>query len=119
MEDIFNDPSVVYGFSIVKRPGEEPEIKKFGSFPETTPENARRPLIDLLETEDQIHILAEMPGVEKEDIQLRITQNTLEIKTKGETKYAETIDLPSPVKPQPSKATYQNGILEILLEKQQ
>lgn len=75
-----------------------------------------------------------MPGLEKQDININVTEDRLEIsaETKHEEKkeekdyiyrerrsgsYYRAISLPSPVDPDKSKATYNNGILEIKMPK--
>lgn len=113
----------VYGFSITHRPGEESEIREFGNLPprikaKTIDITERRPLVDVLDSEKQIHVVAEMPGVEKEDIGLDCTETTLEIRAShGDRKYAEHIELPGKVNPRSARATYKNGVLEIVFDR--
>ncbi len=75
-----------------------------------------------------------MPGLEKQDIKINVTEDRLEIsaETKHEEKkeekgyvyrerstgsYYRAVSLPSPVDPDISKASYQNGVLEIKMPK--
>ena len=65
-------------------------------------------------------ITVEIPGVEKEDIDLVATEDTLEIKVDSpKRKYHKRIDLPCNVKTKSTKATYKNGILDIVLDKKE
>ncbi|RLI80430.1 Hsp20/alpha crystallin family protein, partial [Archaeoglobales archaeon] len=103
-------------------PDGKPEIKEFGTKFETlrseTGIEERKPLIDVMETDDEVQVIAEMPGVSKEDIDLNATEKTLEIKADGENrKYFETVELPVEVLPETAKARYNNGVLEVVMKK--
>lgn len=124
--DNFGQHPFVYGFSVTQRSGEEPEIREFGNIPmfeqmETGEKrylDIRKPLIDILESEETVHVIAEMPGIEKENIQLNATDLILDIETlDGNPKYSERVELPVKVDPQSAKATYKNGILEVSFKK--
>ena len=96
----------------------------------------RQPLTDLKETNNEYIATVEIPGVDKKDIQLNISENNLEIKVekKSEMKIANenkgfirserffsnfyrSMNLPSNIIPEKAKASYKNGILEIILPK--
>ncbi len=98
------------------------------------PFEQRKPFIDLIENDKEIIATAEMPGLEKQDIKINITEDRIEIsaETKREEKkeekgyiyrerrsgsYYRAISLPSPVDPDKSKATYKNGVLEVRMPK--
>jgi HSP20 family protein len=112
----------VRGFSIRIGPDGKPEIKEFGTKFEAmrgeTGIEERKPLIDVMETDEEVHVIAEMPGVNKEDIDLNASEKSLEIKAEGENrKYYETVELPAEVDPDSAKARYNNGVLEVVLKK--
>jgi HSP20 family protein len=78
----------------------------------------RKPLIDVLEAEETVHIIAEMPGIEKENIVLNATDLILDIETiDGNPKYSERVEMPVKVDPQSAKATYKNGVLEVTFKR--
>lgn len=98
------------------------------------PAEYREPFIDVIETEKAVIATAEMPGLEKKDIKINITDDRLEIsaETSSEEKkeekgyvyrerssasYYRAISLPSPVNPDEAKASYKNGVLEITMPK--
>lgn len=57
---------------------------------------------------------------EKEDINLDVKDKLLEIKViRPDRKYHKVIDLPCNVKPKTTTATYNYGILDILMEKKE
>lgn len=122
----FGQHPFVYGFSVTQRPGEEPEIREFGNIPtfkqtgtgEKHYLDTRKPLIDVLEAEETVHVIAEIPGIEKENIRLNATDLILDIETiDGNPKYSERVELPVKVDPQSAKATYKNGVLEVTFKR--
>ena len=126
MEELSEHP-FVYGFSVTQRSGEEPEIREFGNVP-SEPKNddrehkiridERKPLIDVMETEDSVHIIAEMPGIEKEDIDISATASFVELRgARGERKYFEHVEMPFNVDPNSARATYKNGVLEVIFQR--
>ena len=125
VENLGKDP-FVYGFSVTQRAGEEPEIREFGNIPmfeqtdtgEKRYLDIRKPLIDVLEAEETVHVIAEIPGIEKENIRLNATDLILDIETiDGNPKYSERVELPVKVDPQSAKATYKNGVLEVTFKR--
>lgn len=94
----------------------------------------RQPLSDLRETDKELIASIEIPGVDKKDIQLQITENNLEVKVekkqemkvekkgylKAERSYKgfyRSMSLPSRVIPQQAKASYKDGVLEVVMPK--
>ena len=111
---------IIRGFSIRIGPDGKPEIKEFGTKPEIREKGIeeRKPLIDIIETDDEVQVIAEMPGVNKEDIDLNATEKSLEIKAEGENRrYHEVVELPCEVIPDSAKARYNNGVLEVIFKK--
>ncbi len=112
---------IIRGFSIRIGPDGKPEIKEFGTKSEKIIKEGieeRKPLIDVIETDDEVQVIAEMPGVNKEDIDLSASEKSLEIRAEGENRrYYEVVDLPCEVIPESAKARYNNGVLEVVLKK--
>ncbi|HID26513.1 MAG TPA: Hsp20/alpha crystallin family protein [Methanosarcinales archaeon] len=94
----------------------------------------KEPYLDMIETDKDIIVTADMPGVDKKDIDIRVTENNIEIsaETKREAeekkegyifrermagKYYRSLTLPSSVDPEKVKASYKNGVLEVTLPK--
>ena len=112
----------VYGYSIKIGPDGKPEIREFGNVkpsrfgPKVKEE--REPLVDIVETDGEIHVVAELPGVEKEDIKLHGTEDTLTISVDTpQRKYHKEITLPAKVNVKEAKTQYKNGVLEVKLPK--
>lgn len=93
-----------------------------------------KPLADVIETDDEIIVKTDLPGVEKEDIDVRLTEDSVEIKAKFEEDYAEEnvsyvrrernfgeserfIRLPDKIKVKDASAKLDNSILTIELPK--
>jgi len=111
----------IYGWSFRIGPDGKPVFQEFGNIPHVgTVEipGSREPLVDVQETDDEVQITAEVPGVKKEDIDLEVTGNTLIIKVEGkDRKYYKEVELPAEVDPDSAKASYNNGVLDIQLKK--
>jgi len=88
------------------------------------------PAIDLMETNDEIIAFIALPGVSKDRIDLRITEDLLSIEAKAMPRdgkyirrdmspngFKREIKLPAEIKPEAVRASYQNGILEVHLPK--
>ncbi len=110
-----------YGRSWSQRPGEEPEVREFGNVhpgDETFEIGERKPLIDVFDTDETVQIVAEMPGIEKQDVELSIDGRELFVQaSRNDRHYHETVKLPTDVDEASAKATYKNGVLEITLKK--
>ncbi|MEM4170092.1 MAG: archaeal heat shock protein Hsp20 [Thermoplasmata archaeon] len=113
----------VYGFTMKIGPDGKPRIEEFGNVPKVGVgelEGYREPLVDVSDDEKNVYVTAELPGVEKEQINLQVDENTIIIKTDvPERKYYKVIELPERVKPETAKASYHNGILDVTIEKEQ
>jgi HSP20 family protein len=110
----------VYGYSMKIGPDGKPEIQEFGNIkksrkgPEVKEE--REPLVDVVETDSEIRVVAELPGVEKTDIKLHGTEDSLEISVDTpQYKYYKEVKLPAKVKVKEAKSSYKNGVLEVIL----
>jgi HSP20 family protein len=118
--------AVVHGFKIHYGPDGKPIIEDFGNKQIKSPEGQpqiseeREPLTDIIEGDEDVAITLEIPGVEREDIDLNITNDALEIKVDTpQRKYHKRINLPCDVIPKTTSATYKNGILDIVLKRKE
>jgi len=108
---------IVYGWSVVIGPEGKPIVRQFGNLPRGGLIREREPLVDINETDDEVVIIAEMPGVDKSEIKLNATEDTLEIR--AENRYYKLVELPVKVMPDKAKASYKNGVLEVRLAKKE
>ncbi len=95
----------------------------------------RMPRMDVYETENEVIVSAELPGLEKkDDVQIDVDEDRLTIsgsvqrtqEVQGERmhrrerytgQFQRTVTLPSRVKSDQARATYRNGILEVRIPK--
>ena len=114
----------VHGFKIQYGPDGKPKIEDFGNKPIKSPKGEpliseeREPLTDIIEGDDDVAVTVEIPGVEKEDIDLNVTKENIEIRVDtSQRKYHKNLDLPCDVLPKTTKATYKNGILDVVIKR--
>ena len=114
---------LVYGFSMQTGEDGEPVVQEFGNAPGQamtsggkSPE--REPLIDVNESGEQVSVIVELPGVEKEDIKIEVLERSLQVDVDNEVKrFHERIELPCDVLPDSIKASYKNGVLDISIKR--
>jgi len=97
----------------------EPTTPKASAVPITrsnAPSEARQAEVELFEEEDHLLILAEMPGVPTEGVELIFGENELQIHGKGRvSSFTKTLTLPSSFSEKDASITSNNGIVEIRL----
>ncbi len=111
------------GYTYTKRPGEEPKVHTFGTGDQDQGFNPQYPEtdthIDVMDDGDKITVIADLPGVEKSDIDLEVVDRHLKITAETEDRnYDEDVELPTKVDPDSADASYNNGVLEVSLEKE-
>jgi HSP20 family protein len=94
----------------------------------------RVPAVDLMETDEEVVLKAELPGVDKKDLSVEVLRDSVSIK--GETlaekeakeggycrrerrwgSFERVVPLPAEVKSAQAKATLKDGLLEVRLPK--
>jgi HSP20 family protein len=93
-----------------------------------------KPLADVIETDDKIIVKTDLPGVDKEDVDVRLTEDSVEITAAFEEEYDEEdinyirkernygesqrfIQLPTKIKVKDAVAKFENSVLTITLPK--
>ena len=72
---------------------------------------------DVHESDEEVRVVADLPGVDKDAIDLQCDGRTLTIDASGaEREYHERIRLPRRVDEHSAAAAYNNGILEVTLD---
>jgi len=119
----------VYGYSFSVGPDGKPTVREFGNIrptrelgsarPGLSVQGEREPLVDVMASDDEVKIIAELPGVEKSDISLNVSEDSMTISVDTPLrKFKKDLDLPRTVDPDSTKATYTNGVLEVILKAQ-
>ncbi len=117
----------VYGYSMKIGPDGRPIIREFGNMkpslgmegrPPLNLQEQREPLVDIIEEAERVRVIAELPGVEKEDIKLYAAPRALTISVDTpQRKYYKELELPVEVDEFSGKSTYKNGILEVIFNR--
>ncbi len=112
----------VYGFSMSVGPDGKPVIREFGNLEPSAKgpmlKEEREPLVDTMEEGNDVLVVTELPGVEKNQINLESTDRTLKISVGSpKRRYLKEMELPHLVDPRTAKATYKNGVLEVRFQK--
>ncbi len=96
----------------------------------------KTPDVDIMETESELIVTSDIPGVSKDDIQIKVSEDSLEISSEVKReekeedkgyirrervyrKFYRKLSLPTPVDAEQAKASYKNGVLEIKLPKKE
>jgi HSP20 family molecular chaperone IbpA len=96
----------------------------------------KQPRVDILDLGDALQVVADMPGVRKEDIEINLKPERVEISAESSTEterkeedytyrergyasYRRVIDLPADVLPDKAEASFKNGVLEVNLPKKE
>jgi HSP20 family protein len=116
----------VYGYSVKIGPDGKPVIREFGNMKAGLSEEKetlslqerREPLVDVIEDNGAIKVVAELPGVEKEDIKLHATVRGMTINVENaERKYFKELEFPVEIDRSTAKSSYRNGVLEVSFQK--
>ena len=112
----------VYGFSMRVGPDGVPRLQPFGSAAKDVPTvgleaASREPLSDVIEGDGEISLTVELPGVEKQDVNLHVAEESVTVRVEKGRRYHKRITLPAKVVPSTSKATFKNGILDVTVQK--
>ncbi len=110
-----------YGYTMTVGPNGKPIVKEYGNVkPELLPEsNTREPIVDTIfdDKEKLVKLVAEMPGVEKSDVKILVQEKSVNISAEhGEKKYHVNVPIQYKVEEDSAKASYKNGILELVFK---
>ena len=111
----------IYGFTVKVGLGDQgPRIEPFGNIRRdadsgrTEVQEVREPMVDVFEEEDHLLVLAELPGVGKDDIKVDVKDDVLTITAeRGDKKYRKEVLLPCCVPKSKMQVTCNKGVLEI------
>ena len=112
----------VYGFTINTAGGGTPKVETFGNI-KRTPEGPkvdeeREPITDIFDEKAEIVVIAEMPGIEPDDIKIDLKEDILEISAVAKTRrYRKELLLPVKLLKSNLRHKFTNGILEIRIKK--
>ena len=93
-----------------------------------------KPLADIKETDDEVVVTADLPGMDKGDVEISVAEDLLEIRAERKTeteekgeeffrrersfaRFERSLKLPAAVKADDAKATLKDGVLTVHLPK--
>ena len=125
--DLGSSAPYYYGYQVTIGPDGKPHVREFGNIRPSAKglieqTGVRAPLVDtaLDEKQNTLKITAEMPGVNKEDVKIDVSDKYVSIHAeKGEKKYHADIPVDVELDDVSAKATYSNGILELKIKLKQ
>ena len=130
MDDIFDDirgdtvqtyGPYYYGFVKTVGPDGKPSVTEWGNtngLSSIADSNVREPYVDVSvnEKEHTMKLITEMPGIEKSDIKVNVSDKLVSISAEhGDRKYSTKIPLQYKVDENSAKAKYTNGVLALTL----
>jgi HSP20 family protein len=116
---------MVWGWNMQVGPDGKPVFKEFGNVKPSVngapvASKDREPLVDVFIEDKIVRVIAELPGVEKKDINVKTTESKIIIEAvSGDRNYSAERDLSVKIKPKTSSAKYKNGILELTVERKE
>ncbi len=110
-----------YGYTITVGPDGKPVIKEYGNVkPGLLPTfDTREPLVDTIvdEKEKIVKLIAEMPGVEKSDVKIVVENKIVDLSAEHDNKkYHVKVPVQHKVDENSAKASYKNGVLQIVFK---
>lgn len=112
----------------------EDSLGRTGSEGEASPTASWTPAVDIFETPDRVVLLADLPGVEGKDLDVRVEGNTLIMSgerrlesevdeenfhrmERGYGSFQRTFTLPATIRQEGIRAEHQDGVLRVTLPK--
>ena len=112
----------VHGYNMKIGSDGKSDIQEFGNLKKVADsaevKEEQEPLVDVVNNADEIRVVVELPGVEKTDIKLYGTDDSLTISVNTpQYKYYKEIELPAKIHTKKARSTYKNGVLEAIIPK--
>jgi HSP20 family protein len=111
---------IFYGFSWNVGPDGKPIVREFGNvrsgYKGVKRSDVRTPFYDIVmdEKNNELNVIVELPGVDKEKVSVNATPESVEVEAEGSgRRYAIDIPLDLQIDPETAKATFNNGILQV------
>ncbi len=110
-----------YGYTMTIGPDGKPVVKEYGNVQpgKLQSSDTREPIVDTIvdEKEKLVKLVAEMPGVEKADVKIVVEDKIVDLSAEhDEKKYHIKVPLQHKVDENSAKASYKNGILELVFK---
>lgn len=106
---------IYYGRVLTVGPDGRPHVQEYGNCQTCKPDH-HEPLVDTIVDDKAglLKLVAELPGVEKDEIDVGVQDGQIEISAQhGEKQYRTTVPVGDNIDRDSAKATYKNGVLEV------
>jgi len=111
----------IYGFTVKLGLGEQgPRIEPFGNIRrdarsgKTEVQEVREPMVDVFDEDHHLLVLAELPGISRQDVKIELEGDLLTIVAEHQDKkYRKEVLLPRVVSKETMQVSCNNGVLEI------
>ena len=116
---------MVWGWNMQIGPDGKPTFKEFGNVKPSVKgapiaSKDREPLVDVFIEDKVVRVIVELPGVSKDDVNVKTTESKIIITAEGNDRnYSAERDLSVKIKPKTASAKYRNGILELVVERKE
>ncbi|MBI4289407.1 MAG: Hsp20/alpha crystallin family protein [Chloroflexi bacterium] len=86
---------------------------------EAPPVETVEPPVDVFYEKERVVIVADVPGVETGDLELKIDHDVFSLSTRANARrrYRKTLHLDSPIEPDSMQASCRNGVLEVSVKR--
>ena len=75
-------------------------------------------MVDIFDEKDEFKVIAELPGVAEDKINVELKDDTLTLSAEGKLrKYHKEIHITARIKPESMTKSFKNGILEVTFTK--
>jgi len=116
-QPVFNGP-FVYGFTMRFTSDGRPVVEEFGNVSPYGINGFLEPVTDVVEKFDSVLVIVELPGVRREDIDLRASVESVYITVDTPVrKYIKDVRFSCRIHPESAAAKYNNGVLEVTLKR--
>jgi HSP20 family protein len=119
--DISDSRPYYYGYTMTVGPDEKPVVQKCRNVKpnQLSISDTREPMVDTIvdEREKVVKLIVEMPGVEKTDVKIVVEDKIVDLSAEHDKKkYHVKVSLQHKVDENSAKASYKNGILELIFK---
>lgn len=113
---------MVFGVSMKINPDGKAEIDNFGDIKPKegrfNTEGGKEPLIDVVTEKEEVVVTAELPGIEKKDLELKTKEGKVTLSVdSGDARFFKEVEVGSDIDEDSAKANFKNGVLEVRIKR--
>lgn len=108
---------IVKGFSLTIGPDGKPVFREIGPTRSNVIPEKKKIEAEIIDEKDKYMLVADLPGVERNSIRLKISNGNLIVRSFGKRKYYEVFRLPGDASDKIIAYKYNNGVLTVEIEK--